>query len=195
MEHHTTARLCRLRRHLGFDRNSLRRDVDRAQFAVGLTLLLGFLAIAPMLSGQVAVQVYESGVRSEREESLSRRLVVAKVVGLAEATGVDRVNRDFARLSWVAPDGTTQTTVKASTESDALGSSRWIWVDAAGKETLRPKSRSQTYADTGFAAAATIVTAGLPLLLCHRLFRRRCDRHREHLWEQAWLELDRRHAN
>ena len=68
----THGRADRLRRRLGFDRNPLRRGVDRLQQLVGLTLVLLYVATATALTAQVCAHVYAAGLHSERTQAATR---------------------------------------------------------------------------------------------------------------------------
>jgi hypothetical protein len=52
----------RRRRSCGFDRNDLRRGIDRWQWSIGLILLMAGTAVASVAAVRVSGAIYESGV-------------------------------------------------------------------------------------------------------------------------------------
>ncbi|MBO2455208.1 hypothetical protein J4573_49540 [Actinomadura barringtoniae] len=62
----------RLRRRWGFDRNRLRRGIDRLQQLVALTLLLLYVATATVLTAQACHRVYAAGLRTEKTQAATR---------------------------------------------------------------------------------------------------------------------------
>ncbi|PKK13822.1 hypothetical protein [Thermomonospora sp. CIF 1] len=182
------AGLGRLRRRLGFDRNVLRRRIDRIQWAAGLTLAVVFLLAAPLLAVAAGGRAYESGVRAEQHERAARRQVAATVTGPAVVDG--RYGNRVVPAVWRAPDGTVRKGLLPLAEDDRAGTHRWLWVDRTGRPTAPPRSRSRTVIDAGYAAGGAVLAVGVPLLIAYRLVRRRCDRVRDAMWDAEWARID-----
>lgn len=187
--HHLGTRLNRLRRTLGFDRNQLRRPVDRHQRAAGLALAGVFLLTAPLAALRVADLAYDAGVRAERHESADRHRVTARVLSVEEsATGpTGRLT-----VAWTEPDGTHRTGVTAASQRVGRTDMRRIWVDSSGTPTTRPRTRYQAFTDAGSAGTGVTVGIGGALAVVYHLLRRRCDRRRYRLWEADWARIDSR---
>ncbi|HEX2312327.1 MAG TPA: hypothetical protein VHJ17_01230 [Thermomonospora sp.] len=182
-------RLGRLRRRLGFDRNTMRRPVDRVQWAVGLALTTVFLLVAPILVTWAWLWSYDSGARAERYERQTRQQVVATVVGPA-GTGGERYLHHTVRATWRAPDGTARSGRIPAWKEARAGARQRIWVERDGTVTVRPRPHSRTLVDAGYAATGAALAAGLPLLGAYYLVRRRCDRVRDALWDAEWARID-----
>ncbi|KAB2358706.1 Rv1733c family protein [Actinomadura montaniterrae] len=186
------AGLLRLRRRLGFERNALRRGVDRRQRAVGIGAAAVFAVVAPPACAGVASMAYAAGVRAERAESAGHHRITARVAGIEKQDG-DEQRYTYARLAWTAPDGRERSAVIAAGRTTRLGAPLRIWVDERGEMSRRPQDRTGTVAGAVFAGAGAAGAAALPPLAVYLLVRRRCDRDREEMWDAAWARLDRPH--
>ncbi|GAA2306331.1 hypothetical protein GCM10010402_77320 [Actinomadura luteofluorescens] len=178
-------RLGRVRRRFGFDRNDLRRAVDRRQWAVGVAAAVLFTVLAPPASVLLAVDAYRSGVRAEHRNV---HRVTAQVVH-TDSQGGPGVRHTYAELAWTSPDGRTRTTVVPADKSVRPGMEQRVWVDAAGDPVQHPQTRTATLATTTVAAATAALAVGVPLLAAYLLARRRCDRRRDALWDESWTSL------
>nr|BFE34912.1 hypothetical protein GCM10010200_071630 [Actinomadura rugatobispora] len=181
---------------LGLERNRLRRPVDRTQRVIALCLLFLLLALAPPAAVWGGSLAYGSGLRAERAERAERQQVVATVLatgGLA-STG-DRYVHETVQATWPRPgaagqDAKPRTGTLPSWKGARAGAKKPIWVDRAGDPVVRPRPHSRTVTDAAYAGGGAAIGAGLPLLGVYLLVRRRCDRHRYELWEDAWARLD-----
>lgn len=186
------SRLGRCRRRFGFDRNELRRQIDRTQWRTGLAMLVLFLLAAPAAAWFAAGWSLETGLRAEHRERATRYPVVVTVAGPAglAATAADRYLHQTVLASWQAPDGTRRTGQLPAWKGARAGSRHQIWVDRAGAPVPRPRPHSRTVVDAGYAAAGAAMAAGLPLLCLYGLVRRRCDRRRYAAWDAEWARMD-----
>ncbi|MFB4309333.1 hypothetical protein [Actinomadura sp. GTD37] len=180
-------RLERVRRRFGFDRNELRRPVDRRQWTVGVGAAVLFAGLAPPASAVLAVQAYRTGVAAERQQAANHR-VDARVTGTAAQDGAG-VRHTYAELAWTYPDGRPHTAVVPADRSVKPGMSHRIWVDASGSLVRAPRTHADTVATTAASATLAVTVVGLPLLAGYLLARRRCDRRREALWDENWAAL------
>lgn len=184
-------RLVRLRRRLGLERNGLRRRVDRVQRLVALGLLLLLLAAAPPVAALAVSWSYDAGTHAEKAERASRQQVVATVTS---AGGVgssdDRYIHETVQATWPGPGGEPRVGTLPTWKNAKAGAQRTIWVDRNGDMTVRPRPHSRTVTDAVYAGAAAVLGCALPVLCAYVLVRRRCDRHRDALWEAAWARLD-----
>ncbi|MFB4315547.1 hypothetical protein [Actinomadura sp. 21ATH] len=186
----------RLRRRLGLERNVLRRPVDRAQRRIAVGLLVLLVAIAVPLASWAAAWAYDLGSRAERAERAERREVVATVVATGGTSSRDPYYvHETLQATWArpepGPDGErTRTGTLPSWKDAEVGQTRRIWVDREGAPAVRPRPHSRTVTDAMYAAFAATLAAGAPVLLAYLLVRRRCDRHRDALWDAAWARMD-----
>jgi len=180
----------RLRRRCGFDRNDLRRDIDRAQTRIACGLVLCFLAAAPVAGLAAGQAAYDRGIRVERHEKATRHLVTATVVEVGTRTSGAQ---PAARVMWTEPDGSRHTgTATAWRGTPDTGETQRMWVTDSGKPTFRPRWRSQSVCDAWVAGLAAALGVALPLALIYTLIRRLNDRRRYRGWDAAWERLDHR---
>jgi hypothetical protein len=185
------SRLGRLRRRLGFDRNELRRRVDRVQWSLGLGLLAVFVLLAPLAAGWAGLWAHHTGARIEQQERAARHQVVATVVAPPGVGGnKDRYLHQTVQATWQAPNGTPRTGQIPAWKNVRPGATHRMWVDGTGKPVPRPRPHSRTLVDTGYAATGAMLAVGLPLLLAYALIRRRCDQLRGMLWDEEWARID-----
>lgn len=183
--------LTRLRRRLGLERNELRRRVDRVQRTIALCLLVLLLGAAPPLAAWAASWSYAAGSRAENAERDGRRQVVATVTSTGGiGSSGDRYIHETVQATWPGADGETHAGTLPSWKNAEVGSQRAIWVDREGDPTVRPRPHSRTVTDAGYAGAAAVLGCAVPVLGAYLLVRRRCDRHRDEMWEADWARMD-----
>ncbi|XRQ03389.1 hypothetical protein ACN3XK_43205 [Actinomadura welshii] len=178
----------RLLRRLGLERNELRRRVDRVQRVIALGLLVLLLGTAVPLAAWAASWSYEAGVRAEEAERENRRQVVATVTAIGGGSG--GYVHETVRATWPGPDGEPRTGTLPGWRNAETGAQRRIWVDREGDPAAAPRLHSRTVTDASYAAAAAVLGCSVPVLAAYVLVRRRCDRHRDHLWDVAWARMD-----
>ncbi|NEA21358.1 hypothetical protein [Actinomadura bangladeshensis] len=181
----------RLRRRLGLEPSALRRRVDRVQRLVALGLLLLLLGAAPPLAALTVSWSYGAGTHAENAERANRHQVVATVTstGGVGSSG-DRYIHETVQATWPGPGGEPRIGTLPSWKNVKVGAHCTIWIDRNGDPTVRPRPHSRTVTDAVYAGAAAVLGCGLPVLLAYALVRRRCDRHRDALWEADWARLD-----
>ncbi|MFC5180830.1 Rv1733c family protein [Actinomadura harenae] len=184
------APLRRCARRAGLAPSDLRRPVDRVQRAIAFVLLGLALIAVPLAATTCARWSYRSGMRAEGAD----RSVRARAVATAEAVGVgatgDRYVHETLRAHWTAPDGSARVGVLTAWKNAKPGARHTIWVDLRGTATTPPRPHGRTVTDAGYAATGAGLAAGLPLFAVYLVVRRRCDRHRDALWEAAWARMD-----
>jgi hypothetical protein len=183
--------LTRLRRRLGLEHNELRRRVDRVQRLIAMGLLLLLLGIAPPLAAWTASWSYGAGSNAEHAERANRHQVVATVTSTGGiGSSGDRYIHETVQASWPGPGGKARVGTLPSWKNAKIGAHRTIWVDRKGDPTVRPRPHSRTVTDAAYAAGATVLGCALPILFVYALARRRCDRHRDAMWEADWARMD-----
>ncbi|MFI0357573.1 hypothetical protein [Actinomadura sp. 9N407] len=193
----------KLRRRLGLERNRLRRPIDRVQRWIALGLLLLLAVIATPAAVWAAGLAYDGGMRVERTERAERHQVVATVVATGVGSSGDHYVHETVQANWPRPEaGSGQDAAKTRTGTlpgwkDAEpGQKKRIWVDRQGDPAVQPRPHSRTVTDAVYAAFAAVLGAGTPILAIYLLVRRRCDRYRDGLWDEAWARMDAdRHRN
>lgn len=181
------ARLNRRRRSWGFDRNDLRREVDRAQMFYGLLLLVIFLAVTPLISAHVVQSIYNSGVQAERHEVITRHRVDATVVDIKRL----HTGREVT-LIWTDPDGTLRQGHYTTWRGASLGDHPKVWTRPGGVGEDPPRTHARTIGDAAAGGATTTLASGLPSVGIYLLLRRHYDKRRYRTWDEAWASFDRR---
>ncbi|HEU5023885.1 MAG TPA: hypothetical protein VFV01_03090 [Spirillospora sp.] len=174
------------RRRFGFDRNALRRDVDRAQWLIGLFLMLAGLVAGVLVSVRVGEDVYGAGVRTEHREAATLRRVDATVTAAEET----RSGREVT-VSWTDPSGTVRTAVYTTWRGVAVGDRLRLWAGPAGARDEPPRTHARTISDTAAYELGALTATGLVFAGLYLPVRRRCDRLRDERWDAAWADLDR----
>ncbi|SNS11338.1 Rv1733c family protein [Actinomadura mexicana] len=180
-----TARIDRRRRSCGFDRNDLRRDVDRVQWRLGLLLLVVFLSATPPLLSHAVQSAYGSGVRAERQQAATRHRVEATIVKVRDPGG-----RRTVTVAWTDPDGTRRTGDYTTWRGADVGERLLLWAGPDGVSITPPRRHAQTVIHTTVAGAGVALATGLPVLCLYWLVRVRYDRRRYRLWDAEWARLD-----
>lgn len=184
------ARLMRSVRAWGFDRNPMRRPIDRAETAVATVLLLLLLVLAPLAGAVAASRAYGEGVRTEKHQLAARHSVTVTVLGHAGIAADDSGNglRRVVEVAWRDAHKITRTATVPELQGDKIGTRRAIWLDSSGNVTARPRDRTQTVSDAILAGVFALTGTLLPIAGCHALVRRRLDRRRLAQWEADWAK-------
>ncbi|MBO2445422.1 Rv1733c family protein [Actinomadura nitritigenes] len=176
----------RRRRSCGFDRNDLRRGMDRWQWFIGLLLLTAGIAVASVAAVHVSRAVYDSGVRAERREAAVLHATEATVVKVDET----RSNRGV-KVSWIAPDGSRRTGAYETWRGASVGDHVRVWAGPEGVREDPPRPHARTIGDTASYAVGTVAATAAVFCGAYQLVRRRFDRIRYRRWDAAWADLDR----
>ncbi len=181
------ARLNRRRRSWGFDRNDLRRAVDRAQMFYGLLLFVIFLAVTPLASAHVVQSVYHSGVLPERSEATTRHRVDATLVKIKRL----HTGREVT-VTWTDSDGTVQNGHYTTWRGASLGDHPKVWARPGGVGEDPPRTHVRTIGDAAASGATTVMASGQASAGIYLVLRRRYDKRRYRMWDEAWAGFDRR---
>ncbi|MFA1539167.1 Rv1733c family protein [Actinomadura monticuli] len=183
--------LVRLRRRLGLERNALRRRVDRVQRLIALGLLLLLLGAAPPLAALAVNWSYGAGMSAEHAEHANRRQVVATVTSTGGVGSVgDRYIHETVQATWPGANAQPHVGTLPSWKDVKVGAHRTIWIDQRGDPTVRPRPHSRTVTDAVYAGSAAVLGCAVPVLFAYALVRRRCDRHRDAMWDADWARMD-----
>ncbi|MHB9864357.1 Rv1733c family protein [Streptomyces sp. YIM S03343] len=171
-------------------RNPLRRRADAVEAWVVLGAWL-LTVLAGVLAGLTTVRSVESGLARERAEwRPAVALVTEKVPGMPSRSGDGTAGeRVWARVGWVAPDGSPHTGQARVAPGSAVGTPVTVWNDPEGHLVTRPATTAEAELRgvvlgglLGVGAAAVPFVAGR--VLRARLERRRMDR-----WDTEWARL------
>jgi hypothetical protein len=188
---HRAAWLIR-RAHL--DANPLRRDSDRAEAWIRVSLVAVFLIVGPLAAFAAGRWADASGVSAARAQAAAEHKVHAVLLRSAPLTSAFPVAGNSALASvparWTAPDGSTRTGDVTAAAGTAAGARVTVWTDASGKLVNPPLGRAQILSRV--VSLVTIVPAVLGvLLLCAAwVTRRRLDARRMAAWETHWLAVE-----
>ena len=179
-------------RTFGWDRNPLRRCVDRVEAAVVAGLIAVFLLSAPVLAAAAGHGIGSAGMREQRAE-MAWRLVPATVQGSPHGqipSGPAATVWMPAR--WTAPNGQVRRGLIPVTPGDAADGSVRMWVDRSGSLTGPPLRHSQVQAYIAMAEWLTALMLGLLLCLVGVAGRVLLGRRRLADWNKAWREVEPR---
>jgi len=114
-------------RMLGWDRNPLRRRIDRVEAAMVAGLIAVFLISVPGLAAAAGHWAGSAGIREQRAE-MAWRLVPATMLGSArEQIPAGTAGRVRMPARWTAPDGQPRRGWITVTLADAAGRSAQVW--------------------------------------------------------------------
>jgi hypothetical protein len=176
-------------RMLGWDRNPLRRRVDRVEAGMVAGLILVFLITAPVLVAVAGHWVRTAGIRQQRAEA-SWRQVPATLQQSAPAQRDDSLGMaDTVKkpARWTAPDGQPRNGRVAVSPQAAAGSTVRVWVSRSGSLTgWPPLRRAQLQGRIVIAGVLTAAVLGLALCLAGIAGRLLFSRRRLANWDKAW---------
>jgi hypothetical protein len=169
---------------LGWDRNPLRRRIDRVEAAAVAGLIAVFLISAPVLGAAAGHWSTSAAMREQRAE-MAWRLVPATVQGNAQIpSGLAGTVWMMAR--WTAPDGQARRGWISVTPGDAAGGSVRVWVTPSGSLTWPPLRYSQVQTHVAQAEWLAVLVLGLLLCLAVGAGRVLFARRRLADWNRAW---------
>lgn len=172
---------------LGWDRNPLRRRIDRVEAVMIAGLIAVFLISAAALAAVAGHWVGSAGIRQERAEA-AWRLVPATVQSQIPSGPAVRMP-----ARWTAPDGQPRNgwiPVSRADAADAADRSVPIWITGTGSLTGPPIRHSQIQARIAIAEAVTVLGLGLLLCLAGGAGRVLLARRRLADWNRAWREVE-----
>jgi hypothetical protein len=171
------------------DGNPLRRATDRVETILVTTLLVVFLAGAPLAALLAGGWAHSAAQRAERIQQATRRQVTATLLVIPASRASDGPSAVTwaGALRWVAPDGRAVSTSLA-VPIEMLGNQRTlpVWSTAQGQLAPPPINGLQVGALTALCAAAAAVVAALTLFLSGLTARLVLNRHRMAAWDADW---------
>jgi hypothetical protein len=174
-------------RLLGWDRNPLRRRIDRVETGMLAGLVVLFLTAAPVLVAAAVHWTRTQGVREQRAEAAWQQ--VAATVQPAP-THTDEFSgwpgTVLKRARWTAPDGRPRSGWAPFSTAVSPGSSARIWVNRSGALTGAPLRNRQLHTQMVMAAVLTATVLGLMVCLAGGAMRFLLARRRLASWDRQW---------
>lgn len=184
-------RLAGILRRLGWDRNPVRRRVDRLQTILTSAFLILVLAGTPLTAWLVADRVYLSGERAANRQRMTDEQVPAIVLrtGDVAANGAGHFIDETAHLRWRDQKGGVRSGAATVDFPARIGAVLPVWIDASGGLTSPSRTHEQTVSDGVRAGAAVAMGMATVSIVGYLLARRRLDRHRYRQWENDWAAM------
>lgn len=180
--------LARLMRRLRFDRNPLRRGLDRAETIITAGLMAAFFAGAPFSAVAAGHWVHAAALSEQRAQLATWHQVPARLLKDAPADSYPGYGTsDTAALArWTAPDGSRHTGFVPAAAGTRAGTTVSSWMDASGKLTGPPLQASQVADRSGLALIMAPLVPAVLLLAAWTLARRELDKRRSAAWDADW---------
>jgi hypothetical protein len=178
----------RLSRTLGWDRNPLRRRVDRVEVAIFAALFVILPVVAPVVSTLAGrAVVADAGTWQHAQQSWRQ---VSAVIEHRSAIPAGKLDGMFlcpeALARWTAPDGRSRTGWVETAPGARAGGRVRVWVDKSGAVTGPPVGTALVNELRILAEVAAPVVLALVLYTAGRAARFVLDRRRLAGWEKAW---------
>jgi hypothetical protein len=174
-------------RMFGWDRNPLRRSVDRVEAGVLAGLIMVFLIGAPFLVTGAGHLARAAGLRTLRTEATWSQVpatVSRAAPNQSESSG--QLDTVLLQGRWTAPDGRPRSGLIATSPGDVVGSTTRIWVSRSGSPTGAPRGRSELLGWTPIAEVGAAIVLAFMFFLAVRLQRWLFARRRLACWHKAW---------
>jgi hypothetical protein len=181
-------------RTLGWDRNPLRRRIDRAEAAMITGLIVVFLIAGPVLAVVVGHWLGSVGVRQQRAEAAWRPVSATVLSGTPPRWGSYAATAEtvWVLARWTAPDGQTRLGPIPVSPPATVGSTAGVWVNRWGSLTGPPLLRSQLQARVAAATVLTPPVLGLLLCFAGHVGRALLAQRRMDAWDRAWRAVEPR---
>lgn len=178
----------RLSRRLGWDRNPLRRRVDRVEAVIFAALFVIFPVAAPLISTIAGSAVVADATTRQHEEQSWRQVgAVIEDRPVIPAGNLDGMFLSAEALArWMAPDGRRRSGWVKTAPGARAGSGVRVWVDRSGAVTGPPADTALVNELRILAEVAAPIVLALVLYTTGRTVRLLLDRRRLAGWEKAW---------
>lgn len=171
-------------------RNPLRRRSDTVEAWVVLGTWL-ITVLAGVLAGTAAARSVESCLARERAEwRPAVALVTEKAPGARPRNGDGTAGeRVWARVGWVAPDGSPRTGQARVAPGSAVGTPVTVWNDPVGRLVTRPATAAESRLRGTVLGTLLGVSAAAVPFVTGRVLRARLERRRMDRWDTEWAYL------
>lgn len=174
------------------DRNPLRRRYDRIEAAIGVSLLLTFLAGAPLLGIAAGQWAHSSGEHAElaaRGHSYPVRAVLLRTAPPPVLSVRAQSVLADEPIRWTAPGGVVRTAQVPVPGGDRAGATLTVWTDSQGRLTTPPPQPSQISDEVVLASIFAPLALALALACCWFAVRRVLHSRRLRWWETQWSAI------
>jgi len=182
-------------RYLGWDRNPLRRRVDRAETAV-LTMLLAALVIMGPVIAVLASHL--AGAAALREQRAERGWYQVSAV-LTQSAGQAVIDSGQMEVAWVHARWTAhgdrpRTGVVAAPLNAQAGQRVQVWLTPSGELTGAPLTSAGARTEVIYAVALAVFGWFAVLQLAAVAVRVLADRRRMRYWQREWAAFGARRS-
>jgi len=183
-------------RRMGFDRNPLRRPIDRVHAILRAALAILFLVGGPGAVVTVSHQVENAGLQAGRAQAAAWHIVPAIVLRERSLAAVWRqpgTGRPVLLwVRWMTPLGWSQTDRILAGRRAVRGSKVPVWLNAWGRPAHPPLTRIEISDRVAGAAVATLAALAILLWVAGKVALLAFDRYRLARWEADWLLVEPR---
>lgn len=177
-------------RMFGWDRNPLRRRIDRVESVMVIGLIAAFLVAAPVLAAVAGHGTWAASLRQQRADAAWRQVSATVQRGApAQRDGSPGpAGTVWVLARWTAPDGQPRSGLVPVSPAAPAGSRTRVWVNRAGALTGPPLRHTQRHSWMAIAGVLTpyVLAFILLLFLTGYAGRRLLDRRRLADWDRAW---------
>jgi len=180
------ARLGRFVRRWRFDRNPLRRAMDRVETAVLALLVAAFLIGVPFAALATGAWVHGMARQAQLAQEASRRQVTAVVLAVTPAPAGDQQFPSQAQARWAAPNGQVVTHEVPAPQDTVVGAKLKVWSDLTGDFTTAPLLDSQVAGQTMTGQALGVVASVGVLTVAGGVALWTLNKRRMAAWDADW---------
>jgi hypothetical protein len=173
-------------RMFGWDRNPLRRRIDRVEAVTLAGLILVFLVGAPILVAGAGHLARAAGLRALRTQATWSQVTATLPRAAPSQSDGGQLDTVLLEGRWTAPDGQPRSGLIAVSLGVAVGNTTRIWVSRSGSLTGGPRGRSELLGWTPIAEVGTALVLAFICFLAVRLQRWLFERRRLACWHRAW---------
>jgi hypothetical protein len=183
-------------RKLGWDRNPLRRRIDRAETVVLTTLVAALVIVGPLLAIFASHVAESEGSREQRAErgSYDVTAVLTQSTGQAVIES-GQMDGAWVRARWTEHGGRRETGEVVAPLSSQAGQRVQVWLTRGGQVTSAPLSNSEVDAQALYAAVLAVICWFAVLQFAAILVHVLADRHRMSAWQREWAAFESRRSH
>jgi hypothetical protein len=186
----------RVLRHLGLDRNPLRRRVDRVERWLAIALVATILVVSPVVAWLVGSAVYRGGLHAAGgaygDRFPTTAVLEEDTVALTPVDATVPVTPLPARARWTGPDGVAHTGRILPDQQGRAGAVVVVWTDAAGNLVPRPPDAEQATGNGFVVGIAVLLASGVAAAAVWLVARRALERRRLDYWQTQWMSVEPR---
>ena len=171
----------------------LKRHSDRLQFGARVLLVALLLTLALPVGLAVGTAVYTQGRADAALQVATRYRTTAHLLEDASAPmqGAGDVWQPArARVTWLAPSGSTRSAVIDVPTGAAADSVVHVWVDGSGQLTEPPMVAGDAAREAVSLGIFAVLAFSVVLVLSYEAFRLVLDRGRSRSWEAEWAAVE-----